>query len=128
MQHNGDLSYEQLIRETMQKAPKKCHSTIANETRNQGNNLTLDHLSCAMMALWRLNTDNTNDSNDNKEASHFKANATNAKEKDTKQLIVRKAKEATMEIETERVRNSENSMVHATTVVKADTRKQIVGN
>ena len=124
MQHNGDLSNEQLIRETMQKAPKKCHSTIANETRNQGNNLTLDHLSCAMMALWRLNTDNTNDSNDNKEASHFKANATNAKEKDTKQSIVRKAKEATMEIEIER--NLENSMVHATTVTKVDTRKQIV--
>jgi hypothetical protein len=39
VQHNGDLSDEQqLIKETMQKAPKKYHSTIANETRNQGNN------------------------------------------------------------------------------------------
>ena len=34
VQHNGDLSDEQLIKETMQKAPKKYHSTIANETRN----------------------------------------------------------------------------------------------
>ena len=57
---------------------------------------------------------------------HSKENATNAKEKDTKQLIVRKAKEATMETEIER--NPENSMVHATTVAKANTRKQIVGN